>query len=143
MIDLAGLDVPEEMQGRSIFPLLRGEKPVDWRQAIYYRYWQHLLHRNVTAHYGIRTHTHKLIYFHGKGLGIMDFPDVDPEWELYDLVADPAEMTNLYHDASQQSLILQLKEQLLELKDQFDDRDQKYPEMTALNKEHFWRTEEN
>jgi arylsulfatase A-like enzyme len=72
--DLAGLTIPDDMQGESILPLMEGNTPDSWRKAVYYRYWQHLLHRDVTAHYGIRTKTHKLIYFYGQPLGMTEYP---------------------------------------------------------------------
>jgi arylsulfatase A-like enzyme len=136
--DLAGLIIPEDMQGESFLPLLKGQTPENWRQAVYYRYWQHLLHRDVTAHYGIRTKTHKLIYFHGQPLGMTDFPAVDPSWEMYDLVNDPGEMNSIYHDPAQQSFVKELKESLLRLKEQYDDRDDKYPELVRVNEKYFW-----
>jgi arylsulfatase A-like enzyme len=136
--DLAGLSIPEEMQGESLVPLLEGRTPEDWRQAIYYRYWQHLLHRDVTAHYGIRTKTHKLIYFYGQPLGMTDYPAVKPCWELYDLVDDPAEMHSIYHDPDQQDLVRELKGALLSLKELYGDTDDRYPEMVRLNEEYFW-----
>ena len=136
--DLAGLDIPEDMQGESILPLLEGRTPDDWRQAVYYRYWQHLLHRDVTAHYGIRTKTHKLIYFYGQPLGMTDYPAVEPCWELYDLVNDPAEMHSIYHDPARQALVRELKESLLSLKELYGDTDDRYPEMVRVNEKYFW-----
>ncbi len=138
LIELAGEAVPLDMQGTSLSPLLRGQRPDDWRTGIYYHYWQHLLSRNVTAHYGIRTRTHKLIYFHGLPLGMTDYPAVDPDWELFDLQNDPAEMKNLYYQPNQQGLIKNLKEQMLELKSQYDCLDDAYPELVERNRAHFW-----
>lgn len=138
LLDLAGLSIPGEMQGESIMPLLRGRTPEDWRTAVYYRYWQHLLHRNVTAHYGIRTRTHKLIYFYGLPLDITDYPAVAPGWELFDLVKDPNEMNNVYNDPSYEEIVTQMKKKMLELKEQYGDRDDAHPELVALNKKHFW-----
>jgi arylsulfatase A-like enzyme len=137
IVDLAGISVPEEMQGESITPLLQGNTPENWRDAVYYRYWQHLLHRDVTAHYGIRTKTHKLIYFYGLPLGMTDYPPVKPSWELFDLVHDPHEMNNIYDDPENSELIKELKEELLKLKVQYDDGDEKYPELVELNKTQF------
>jgi len=136
ILSLAALPVPREMQGESIIPLLQGRTPEDWRESIYYRYWQHLLHRNVTAHYGIRTKTHKLIYFHGQPLGITEYPPVKPSWELFDLVNDPSEMNNLYDDPANQDLVKQLKKSLLKLKEQYDDRDEKYPQLMEINEKY-------
>ncbi len=139
LIELAGEHVPSRMQGTSIQPLLQGRRPENWRTGIYYHYWQHLLHRDVTAHYGIRTHTHKLIYFHGLPLGMTEYPPVDPDWELFDLQHDPAEMENLYHDPDKSALIKDLKIQLIELKRQYECLDSAYPELVERNKIHFWK----
>jgi len=87
ILDLAGLPVPESMQGRSVAPLLRGEAPADWRTSVYYRYYHDPGHHNTRAHYGVRTATHKLIRYPGKDA-----------WEMFDLVADPAEQHNLLFD---------------------------------------------
>lgn len=137
ILSLADLPVPREMQGVSINPLLQGKTPEDWRESIYYRYWQHLLHRNVTAHYGIRTKTHKLIYFYGQPLGITEYPPVKPSWELFDLVIDPTEMNNVYADPAYQDLVRELKKSLLKLKEQYDDRDEKYLQLMEINEKYY------
>lgn len=62
-LDLAGIPVPESMQGHSLAPLLRGESPENWRTSVYYRYYHDPGHHNTAAHFGIRTLTHKLIYY--------------------------------------------------------------------------------
>ena len=62
-LDLAGLPIPKSMQGRSIAPLLRGESPADWRNSVYYRYYHDPGNHNTAAHLGVRTATHKLIYY--------------------------------------------------------------------------------
>ena len=65
----------------------------------YYRYWENddVIH-NAPAHYGYRTDRYKLIYYYNDGFwlpftGFFTFP---PEWELYDLAADPDEVRNVY-----------------------------------------------
>jgi arylsulfatase A-like enzyme len=127
VIELAGLEIPEEMQGESLKPLLEEKTPDNWRTGIYYQYWQHLLHRDVAAHYGIRTKTHKLIYFHGQPLGQTDYPPTPPEWEFYDLVNDPHEMNNIYNEPQQQEQIKEMKLKMLDLKEKYDCTDDKYP----------------
>ncbi len=88
-LDLAGIPVPDSMQGKSLVPLLRGETPAGWRRSVYYRYYHDPGDHNTRAHYGVRTATHKLIHYWKKDA-----------WELYDLVADPSEQRNLLFDAA-------------------------------------------
>jgi arylsulfatase A-like enzyme len=83
-LDLAGLPIPESMQGRSVAPLLRGESPANWPKTLYYRYYHDPGHHNTAAHYGVRTETHKLIYYWKKDA-----------YEMFDLRKDPTEQHNL------------------------------------------------
>jgi arylsulfatase A-like enzyme len=100
-LELAGVDAHPRMQGRSLVPVLHGETPGDWQTSMYYRYWEHLSepHR-VQAHYGVRTKTHKLIYYYAQALGQPPTKDErrEPEWELFDLVRDPHELRSVYAD---------------------------------------------
>jgi len=133
-LDYAGLPVPVEMQGRSLRPLLQGRTPMNWRTSMYYRYWMHRPHFNVAAHYGIRTREYKLIFYYGLPLdatGALPEP-TPPEWELFDLQKDPQEMRNVYHDPAYADIAEQLKNELLRLKDRFDDKDEKYPELMKI-----------
>ena len=112
-LDLAGLPTPPDMQGRSYVPIWRGNRPQDWRRAMYYRYYHDPGDHNTRAHYGIRTETHKLIYFWKKD-----------QWECYDLVADPLEMRNIYNDPGSQKVVAALKQELYRLKKELKDDDQ-------------------
>ncbi len=100
-LDTAGLSQPNYMQGRSIKPLLEGNTPDDWTDLAYHRYWmnQDSIH-NVYAHYGIRTHDFKLIYWYDEDCGEEGAnPGTDqPEWELFDVRNDPLEINNVYND---------------------------------------------
>jgi arylsulfatase A-like enzyme len=109
----AGLPIPAEMQGRSLLPVWRGRTPADWRTSMYYRYYHDPGDHNTRAHYGVRTRTHKLIYFWKKD-----------QWELFDLVNDPMEMHNLYGQPGQEKLASDLKRELLRLKKEVRDDDQ-------------------
>lgn len=110
---LAGLPIPADLQGRSLLPLLTGERPAGWRTSFYYRYYHDPGHHNTRAHYGVRTDTHKLIYFWKQD-----------QWECYDLVRDPEEMHNLYPDPAAQPIVAQLKRELFRLKKEVKDEDQ-------------------
>ena len=100
-LDIAGLPQPNYMQGRSITPLLEGQTPDDWTDLAYHRYWmnQDGAH-NAYAHYGIRTHEYKIIYWYNDDCGEDGAnPGTDePEWELFDLRNDPLELINVYND---------------------------------------------
>jgi len=122
-LDLAGVEPHEQMMGRSFRPLLRGERPADWRTSMYYRYWMHLAHHNVYAHYGIRTLRYKLIYYYAQALdasGAIDDPR-PPEWELFDLETDPLEMRSVYDDPAYAPVVAELKAELRRLRDQVGD----------------------
>jgi len=112
-MDVAGLKVPEDMQGRSLLPLLRGERPADWRTSWYYRYYHDPGDHNTRAHFGVRTETHKLIYFWKKD-----------QWECYDLLNDPQELRNLYNDPAQVVAVARLKQELYRLKKDVRDNDE-------------------
>jgi arylsulfatase A-like enzyme len=105
-LDLAGAPVPADMQGRSLRQVASGHAPSDWRTAIYYHYYEYPGVHAVRRHYGIRTDRHKLIHFYG---------DIDA-WELYDLVADPRELKNLYPEPAFANLIGTLKVRLAALR---------------------------
>jgi arylsulfatase A-like enzyme len=112
-LEAARVAIPAEMQGRSLVPVLRGRVPEDWRQSMYYRYYHDPGDHNTRAHYGVRTRTHKLIYYWTKD-----------QWELFDLAADPFELHNIYGQPGQESLTASLKTELQRLKRAVRDDDQ-------------------
>ena len=112
-LDAAGLPASSEMQGRSLLPVLRGRTPRNWRTSMYYRYYHDPGDHNTRQHYGVRTPTHKLIYFWTKD-----------QWELFDLVRDPHELRNLYGQPGQDKLTATLKAELARLKRAVRDDDQ-------------------
>ena len=124
-LDYAGLSTPEDMQGTSLRPLFNSETPDDWRTSMYYRYWMHLTHHHVPAHYGIRTHRYKLIYYYGEALGTtgsIDEPK-EPEWELFDLEKDPNEMCSVYDDPAYADIVTELTAELYRLKAEAKDEE--------------------
>ena len=106
VLSLAGVEAPNEIQGRSFYAHLKGETPQDWRQSIYYHYYEYPFWHHVQPHYGIRTDRYKLIHF---------YYDVDI-WEFYDLKNDPSELNNLIGSEEHAGLIEKLKQDLYALK---------------------------
>ncbi|ASW55743.1 sulfatase [Plantactinospora sp. KBS50] len=114
VLDAAGVPHHPRMQGSSFFPELLGTDGSP-RPGMYYRYWEHddVFHK-APAHYGYRTATHKIIYFYNDGMGLpgcgpFTYP---PEWELYDLTADPQELRNVYDDPAYAEIREELKAQM-------------------------------
>ncbi len=143
LLDYAGVKKPEFMQGRSFKPVLEQKTPADWRQSVYYRYWMHMAHHWVPAHFGIRTNEWKLIFFYGKKLDATgcEHPDcaidTKPGFELYDVVNDPEEKYNLANNPEYSEILEKLKKELISLKREVGDSDSKYPEMMELITKYF------
>jgi len=97
ILEVAGVEKPEHMHGRSIVPLLKGSD-VQWRDHIFYEYyWEYDFPHTPTMH-GVRTDRYKLIRYHG----IWDTN------EFYDLQEDPYETNNLIASPEHQELIEKL-----------------------------------
>lgn len=90
-LDLAGVEIPSDIQGESLLPVIEngGQAPEGWREAVYYHYYEYPAEHSVKRHYGIRTKDFKLIHFYN---------DIDC-WELYDERRDSKEMHNVYDDS--------------------------------------------
>ena len=123
-LDCTNVDQTDEMQGRSFRPLMNGKTIEDWRTSMYYRYWMHLAHHHVYAHYGLRTHDHKLIYYYADGLGTPGSADdpKPPEWELFDLKKDPHEINSVYNNPDYSEIQAQLTSELYQLQSKFGDQ---------------------
>ncbi|MEM0913305.1 MAG: sulfatase [Planctomycetota bacterium] len=134
LLDYAGLPRLNASQGRSFRTNLAGDTPSDWQDAIYYRYWMHMTHHHVPAHYGIRTQKHKLIHFYGLPLDATDaLPYSTPAgWELYDLENDPDENHNVAGDPAYRQAFTELRDRLFAMKAELGDPDDAYPEMMSL-----------
>lgn len=107
-LEIAGVEVPADMQGRSLVPLLRGERPGDWRRSIYYRYYEYPAVHDVQRHEGVRTERYKLIHYYLIG-----------EWELFDLEKDPDELRSVYDDPAYASVKAELKAELERLRSHY------------------------
>lgn len=94
LLELAGAEIPESMQGQSMVPLLRGESVKDWRTSQFYTYW------SKPKHHGIRTR--RYTYFHVEGHAP----------ELFDREADPGQRHNIAGDPKNTSLLLELEAEL-------------------------------
>ena len=98
LLELAGLNVPERMQGRSLLPILQGEVSGDHhRDFIRCEYYDAVDMPDGTFATMYRDRSHKLVVYHGHRHG-----------ELYDLEADPDEFENLWDKRSSQGLKLDL-----------------------------------
>ena len=114
-LDLAGIEVPSEMQGRSFRKVLekKGRIPAGWRKAAYYHYYEYPAEHSVKRHYGIRTSDCKLIHFYN---------DID-QWEMYDMKADPQEMRNVYDDPAYADKRAQMHRILEQVQQEYEDTD--------------------
>ena len=123
LLDFAGIEPHADMQGVSARKVLEGDTPDNWQQSVYYRYWMHLAHHYVASHYGVRDHRYKLIFYYGKALGTTGSIDEDmpPEWELFDLEKDPAEMHSVFNDPAYTHVQTRLLAELERLMQKYGD----------------------
>ncbi|WP_432800023.1 sulfatase family protein [Poriferisphaera sp. WC338] len=115
-IEAAGGYIPDEIQGRSLTNILKGDVPADWRDAIYYHYYDDGAY-NLPRFEGVRTAKHKLIHYY--------YPD--EAWEMFDLEQDPNEMKSVYNDDKYSDVQALLHKKLAELRNEYD--------LPALNRE--------
>ncbi|MEO1010066.1 MAG: sulfatase [Bacteroidota bacterium] len=154
LIELAGGQAPEYMQGKSFKPILEtGLEPENWPKETYYRYWMHLAHKHQNpAHFGIRTKDYKLIFFYGRYWADTDNPATEwnkdswgndftkhtpPAWEFYDLKKDPREMNNAYADPEYREIIADLKARLIALRENLNETDTDYPHIQKVIDAHW------
>ncbi|WP_246560825.1 sulfatase family protein [Zobellia russellii] len=111
ILDMAGVQKHSEMQGESFVPALEEQEQNNWRNAMYYHYYEFPKWHNVQPHYGIRTDRYKLIHF---------YYNIDV-WEFYDLEKDPNELVNTYANPANKEIIDELKIKLYRLQKQYGD----------------------
>lgn len=112
-LDIAGASIPEDMQGKSIVPLLKDKTPDNWRKSLYYHYYEYPGAHAVRRHEGVANKQYKLIRFYGT-----DVPNGE-EWEFYDLQTDPTEMNNIYGSATSAQPISEMKTELRRLRSEY------------------------
>ena len=112
ILDIAGAAIPQQMQGITLRPLLEDPLRKLKRDNLYYHFYEYNADHTVLQHLGVRGKRYKLIYFYTVN-----------EWELYDLEKDPGEQHNLSHLSFYQKILMRMKEELLKLRDQYDDHE--------------------
>jgi arylsulfatase A-like enzyme len=112
-LDYAGVEIPDDMQGVS-FRRLMANDTTQWRDAVYYTYYEYPSVHMVKRHYGVATDRYKLMHF---------YYDID-EWEMYDLDVDPMEMQNVYDDPEYANIRKMMHEKLEELREHYGDSDE-------------------
>ncbi|MGP1993257.1 sulfatase family protein [Zobellia laminariae] len=112
-LDLADAPIPDDMQGKSVVPLLKGKAPKNWRKSMYYHYYEYPGAHAVRRHEGVANKRYKLIRFYGE-----DVPNGE-EWEFYDLEKDPSEMNNIYNSSTMAKQISEMKKELDKLRVQY------------------------
>lgn len=117
-IDAAGGEVPGDMHGRSLVPVLSGNTPEDWRKTFYYHYYEFPGWHDVRRHYGVTDGRYKLIHYYEN--------DVD-EWEMFDLATDPKEMRSIYGQSDVAAEQVRLASELERLRKLYDVPEQDPP----------------
>ena len=109
-VELAGGKCPAGLHGKSFVPILRGETSSDWRQSIYYHYYDR--GHGVAKHYGVRTDRYTLAHYYET-----------KEWELFDNQKDPQQLHSVYVDPAYADTVAQLKAELTRLRSLYKDSD--------------------
>ena len=120
-LDIAGAQIPGDMQGRSLLPLLKGDTPSDWRKTFYYHYYEFPGAHSVARHYGVTDGNYKLIHFYQ-----------NEDWEMFDLTADPNELQSIYGRSEFAGIQSRLEKELKRLRAHYKVPEQD-PENTRPN----------
>ena len=110
-LDIAGADIPAEIQGNSLVSALKDTTttPSGWRDAIYYAYYENASVHNVPVHDGIRTNRYKLMFF-----------PRTLEWQLFDVERDPLEMQSVHTNPEYGQLLARLQKRYDDLRDFYE-----------------------
>ena len=136
MLDFAGAEIPEGVQGRSFRQICEtGREPTDGKDAAYDRDWMHMAHHDNPGEMAMRTKDFKLIYFYGCNYeGGYQTP---PGWELYDLRRDPHELNNVYGLPAYAEVRDRLKARFAQLRRDIGDDGSHFPLVERVVQE-FW-----
>ena len=115
-LDVAGVPVPEDIQGASLVPLFKGETPADWRKSFYYHYYEFPGAHSVNRHYGVTNGRHKLIHYYGPNHG---GGEIDT-WELFDLKMDPYELKSEFKNPEYAKIRKSLDIELQRLREHYE-----------------------
>ena len=122
-LDVAGVKIPGDMQGRSLLPLFKGSTPEDWRTSFYYHYYEFPGAHSVARHYGVTNGSEKLIHYY----------HLD-EWEMFDLKTDPNELVSVYGKPDYAGKQKELKAELDRLREKYEVPEDPRPEPKAPKK---------
>ena len=132
-MQLAGLQVPGDMQGKSLIPVFKGQGK-DFRDEVFYHYYEYPNEHNALPHFGIRTKKYVLVRFYkpskawkdkmvSEGSLVIDTYNPKDYWELYDLEKDPEELHNIYEANKQSAVVKELKADLVKLIEKYKQTD--------------------
>ncbi|HIF33998.1 MAG TPA: DUF4976 domain-containing protein [Planctomycetaceae bacterium] len=116
-LDAAGQEIPDAVQGRSLLPLFNDPKSNDWREAVYYHYYEHGGEHQVPRHEGVRNARYKLINFYS-----------NDGYNLFDLQIDPNELSDVAANPKYSAVMKSMIAELNRLRASYD-----VPELTAVS----------
>jgi N-acetylglucosamine-6-sulfatase len=131
-LEMAGLEIPESIQGRSLVPVFQNQDcaaPMGWRDAIYYAYYENAAVHNVPLHDGIRMERYKLMFF-----------PRTREWQLFDLETDPLELKSVHAEAGYADILRGMKKRYADLREFYDVNSAEIPATRAV--ERWWADRE-
>ncbi|MDA3905522.1 MAG: sulfatase [Bacteroidales bacterium] len=130
-LDYANVDIPKDIQGKSLRPLVENTTSQDnFRDAVYYHYYDFPAFHMVKKQYGVRTKRYKLIHF---------YDDIDT-WEMYDLETDPNEEKNIIENKEYQLIREQLYSKLDSLQTLYKVTDKEFTKASKESIENNYKT---
>lgn len=113
-LDIAGAEQPSNMYGQSIVPVLKkdGAEPENWRDMLYYHFYDHTAEHNVMRHDGVFGNRYKLIHFYDETGKVPSYE------EFYDLDKDPKELNNQINNPEYKSIIDEYMQKLSDKRQQ-------------------------